>query len=104
MTTTVLHSTSDPSKDKLDLLALLLFENERASARDGIDVLTGGHATLAEKGGDFKGKAREQILLFPHNCVVAQRVVLGGLGKREKAPHEGVRKAVAVVLHKASGV
>lgn len=104
MTTTVLHKTNDPAHDKLDLLALLVFEGEKASARDGIDALTGGQASRAEKSGDFKGKPREQLLLFPQNGAKAQRVLVVGLGKREKASLEGVRRATAVALHKAGGV
>jgi leucyl aminopeptidase len=104
MTTTVIHETTNPANDKLDLLALLLFEDEKASSRDGLDHMLGGTASRIEKGGDFKGKAREQILLFPQNGAKAQRVLLVGLGKREKGSLEGVRKATAVVLQKATSV
>src|SRR5580693_9452658 len=100
MTTLVVHKTTDPIADKLDLLALLLFEGEKASARDGIEHLTGGTASRVEKGGDFKGKAREQLILFPQNGARAQRVLLVGLGKKEKASLEGVRKTMSVVLAK----
>ncbi|MEZ0227629.1 MAG: leucyl aminopeptidase [Planctomycetota bacterium] len=104
MTTTVFHKTSDAANDKLDLLALLLFEDEKASSREGLDAMLGGTATRIEKGGDFKGKPREQILLFPQNGAKAQRVLLVGLGKRDKASLEGVRKSTAVVLQKATAV
>lgn len=104
MTTTVLQKTNDPSQDKLDVLAFLVFEGEKASARDGLDHLTGGTASRVEKAGDFKGKLREQVLLFPQNGAKALRVLLVGLGKREKASLESVRKATGVVLAKAVGV
>src|SRR4051812_15419635 len=99
--TKVIHKTSDPAQDKLDLLALLLFENEKGSARTGMDALLGGSASKAEKHGDFKGKAREQILLYPHNGARAQRVVFAGLGKRDKASLEGLRKTVGGIVTKA---
>jgi leucyl aminopeptidase len=103
MTTRVLLKTNDPSQDKLDLLALPLFEGEKASAR-GVDELTGGQASRAEKGGDFRGKPRELLVLFPQNGAKAQRILLAGLGKREKASLEGVRKMTGAVIGKAQSL
>src|SRR5260221_568911 len=104
MATKVLHKTNDPAQDELDLLAVLVFENEKASARAGLEALLGGSAHVVEKNGDFKGKAREQVLLYPQNGAKAARVLLAGLGKREKASLEGIRKAIGAIVSKAAAI
>ncbi|MBI3724133.1 leucyl aminopeptidase [bacterium] len=103
MAAKVTHRTTDPSQDKLDVLAVLVFENEKPSARPGLEGLL-GNAAAVEKNGDFKGKAREQVLLYPQNGAKAERVLLAGLGKREKASLEAVRKAVGGIVTKAIAI
>lgn len=50
---------------------------------------------------DFKGKANETLLLYPHGAAGPRRLLLVGLGKRESVDSERVRRAAATVVKKA---
>jgi leucyl aminopeptidase len=101
MSTKLALKTTEPSQEKHDLLAFFLFEKEKPSERAGLDELTGGSATLLEKLGDWKGKPKEQALLYSSSNARAPRVLLVGLGKREKASLEGMRRSAGVAVAKA---
>lgn len=73
------------------LLALGLYEDEPLD-----DAL----ATLLEAG-DFRGKAKQTLLLYPHGALPAQRVLLVGMGKRDKASVDTLRQAAARAARRA---
>lgn len=49
---------------------------------------------------DFQGKDKHLLLLYPRGAFAARRLLLVGLGKREKASAEGIRQAGALVARK----
>lgn len=50
---------------------------------------------------DFAGKAKQTLLAYGHGAVAPRRVLLVGLGKREKASAEGLRQAAAIAIRQA---
>ncbi|MGQ0813925.1 MAG: leucyl aminopeptidase [Gemmatimonadota bacterium] len=86
------------------LLVLPVFD--RASTLSGlsadIDARTGGAITDVFKGGDFRGRKDETLVLFPRkNEIGAQRVLLVGLGKPEDYTVERLRRAVGTAMRTA---
>jgi leucyl aminopeptidase len=57
-------------------------------------------AAVAELGelSDFRGRAKQTLLLYPRGALAPRRLLLLGLGKREKAGAEGLRQAGALAL------
>lgn len=74
---------------KLGVLAC--FEDESLPA----DV-----ASLLEPA-DFRGRAQETLLLYPRGAVAPRRLLLVGLGKREKLTTEAIRQASALAIQQA---
>ena len=50
---------------------------------------------------DFQGKAGQTLLLYPRRAVVPRRLMLVGLGKREDATAETIRRASAIAVKEA---
>ncbi len=50
---------------------------------------------------DFRGKANQTLLLYPRGAVAPRRLLLVGLGKREKATAETIRRASATAVKEA---
>lgn len=50
---------------------------------------------------DFSGKAGETLLLYPRGAIAPKRLLLAGLGKREKASAETIRRASATAVKEA---
>lgn len=88
----------DPTQEKLDLLAVLLFEGDKPEA--AIDAVTGGKAGRAVRAGDFKGKLR-QMAMFYGDDGKASRVLLVGLGPRKGATAERARRAAGTAAGEA---
>jgi len=89
--------TTSPAAEKLDLLAVLLWENERPDAE--LDEATGGAARRAVKSGDFEGKLRQQALLY--GAGKAARVLLVGLGPKRSGGLEPIRRAAGTAAAEA---
>jgi len=51
--------------------------------------------------GDFSGRQGQTLLLYPRGAVAAQRLLLVGLGKREKASMETIRRESATAIKEA---
>ncbi|MEN9934775.1 MAG: hypothetical protein RLZZ387_1354 [Chloroflexota bacterium] len=58
-------------------------------------------ADLLEQG-DFSGKPKQLLLLYPRGAVSARRLLLVGLGKRAQLTGERLREAAAVVAQRAA--
>ena len=50
---------------------------------------------------DFRGRARQTLLLYPRGAAVPRRLLLLGLGKREKASADSLRRAAATAVGQA---
>ncbi len=50
---------------------------------------------------DFKGRAGQSLLLYPRTAIAPRRLLLVGLGKREKATAETIRRASATAVKEA---
>ncbi len=57
-------------------------------------------ASLLEPG-DFKGSVGQTLVLYPRGEVVPKRLLLVGLGKREKASPETIRRQSAIAIKEA---
>ena len=50
---------------------------------------------------DFRGRAKQTLLLYPRGAVAPRRLLLVGLGKREKVNAESIRQASAIAVQQA---
>ena len=81
-------------KQKTDGAVILLFEDEKPGAAAGrIDKALGGMIARLMKRGDFKPKPGGVHLLYPEGRIVAERLVLAGLGKRKDLDLNRLRQA-----------
>jgi leucyl aminopeptidase len=81
----------DILREPSDLAVLGCFEE---------DPLAGEAAALLEPA-DFKGRADQLMLLYPRGALAPRRLLLVGLGKREKATAETIRRAAAIAVKEA---
>lgn len=90
-------------KSTADTIIVNLFEGvqEPGGATGAVDRALGGALRDLIAAGDFKGKAREIAVVYPRGAIHGRRVILVGLGKREKLDLEGVRQAMAVACRRA---
>jgi leucyl aminopeptidase len=61
----------------------------------------GGAVEQVVKLGDFKGKTGTSALIYGNNRIGASRVLIVGLGEREKATIDAIRQAAALAANKA---
>jgi leucyl aminopeptidase len=66
-----------------------------------LDQRLGGNVSRLAKLGDFTGKPRTQVVLYGEGRIGAQRVMLVGLGERNKATLATLRKAAALAANRA---
>jgi leucyl aminopeptidase len=81
---------------KADMVVVNLFEGEKrpGGATAAVDASTGGGIAAAIRDGDFQGKAGETLFLRPARGIAAPRVLVVGLGKKEKFTADQARQAV----------
>lgn len=84
-------TAGDPLTTATDLLVLVLWEDE---------PLTSPLADLIESG-DWSGKAKQTLLIYPRGALPARRVLLIGLGKRSLLDLEQVREVAAIATQRA---
>ncbi|GIK63429.1 MAG: putative cytosol aminopeptidase [Chloroflexota bacterium] len=85
-----------------DAIIVNLFENsELSGATRAVDEALGGAIQDLVSAGDFSGKAGQVTVLYPRRVIPAHRVILVGLGDREKFKVETVRRAAASTIQKA---
>ncbi len=100
-------TTGDSAKQKCDLLILPVFESDLAGGKDvsaallSADEALGGllSSTAAEE--DFTGKADQTFTFNTHGKIGARRVVLVGLGNRQKPETELLRLACGLAAKTA---
>jgi leucyl aminopeptidase len=93
----------DVDKCKTDILAIALFSD--AEKLDSINSLLndklGGAIERLLKTGDFKAKERATSVVYGNGKIGAKRILLVGLGEKDKVTLDTVRKAAAAVAKKA---
>ncbi len=70
-------------------------------ATGAVDQALGGQIQALIAGGDFRGKRNEIAVLYSNGALPAQRVILVGLGKREKFTADVIRQAAGTAAKKA---
>ncbi len=87
------------------LIAFSFEDNKPAGAWDRVDLSLQKKFTTAAANEDFKSKEKSTLVFYPHDGKPAKRVIVSGLGKREKFDNERLRRAAAVAAQrcKASG-
>ena len=95
--------TGSITVQKAEALIVNLFEGVTtpAGATGAVDAALGGQISRVVAGGDFKGKVDETAVLYPDGKIPAARVIVAGLGKREKFTYDIVRKVAATAAKKA---
>ncbi|MDP3940289.1 MAG: leucyl aminopeptidase [Deltaproteobacteria bacterium] len=93
----------DAAKTPADLLVVNLFEGttKPGGAAAAIDKATRGQLSAYLKDGDFKGKPNETLLLRPTRGVKARRVLVVGLGKKNRFILDRVRQAAGTAAQAA---
>jgi leucyl aminopeptidase len=85
-----------------DAIILSLFENTApVGATHDIDVAMGGAIRELITAEDFTGKAGQVAVLYPRGVIPVKRIILVGLGEKEKLKLETIRRASANAIQKA---
>ena len=93
----------DPAKCKTDLLVVGRFSDATGpdAVLKALDAKLDGAIERLIKLGDFQGKPKTHALVYGQGRIAAERVMLVGLGERQKATLDTLRKAAATAAHKA---
>ena len=88
---------------KADMVVVSLFEGAKrpSGGAAAVDAAIGGAIAAAVRDGDFAGKLGETLALRPSRGLSAPRVLVVGLGKKEKFTPDHARQAVLPVLKAA---
>ena len=89
------RSSGDIGGLSTELLTICLYKDESAPEE------LRGVADPAMDGGDFTGKEGETAVLYPGDAISASRLLLVGLGEREKFTLDRLRRASATTAKKA---
>lgn len=82
--------------ESAELIVVPLLEGtEPDGATAKVDRALGGRIGRLVSDGDYKGKAQETALLYSEGAIPAKRVLIVGLGKKEKLGLEAIRVASA---------
>ncbi len=90
-------------KTTADTMIVNLFEGtpEPGGATGAVDQALHGAIRELISNGDFKGKQKEMVVLYPRGALPAKRVILLGLGKREKFDVEVIRQVASAGIRRA---
>jgi leucyl aminopeptidase len=88
---------------KADTIIVNLFESvtHPGGATGAVDQAANGAIQEIISNGDFSGKMGEVAVIYPRGAIAAKRVLIVGLGKREKFDLEAVRKASGIAIKRA---
>lgn len=89
---------------KVGLVALPVFEEDlkgKSAELDALDESLGGVLRGAAKQEGFSGKASSKLVVHTHGKLPASHVLLVGLGSRDKAEVEALRRAAAIASREA---
>ena len=87
------------------LLVLNVFEGEESLVGPvaKLDERVGGQLSDLLRRGDFRGKEGEVAVLYPASgAIPAERLLLVGVGKREKLDAERIRRAAGTAVKQAA--
>ena len=95
--------SGDIRTTKADMVVVSLFEGAKrpGGAAAAVDAAIGGPIAAAVRAGDFDGKLGETLSLRPSRGLSAPRVLVVGLGKKEKFTADHARQAMLPVLKAA---
>jgi len=90
-------------RHRADMVVVNLFEGVKrpGGATGAVDTAIGGAISAAIRDGDFQGKWGETLLLRPGRGIVSPRVLVLGLGKKEKFTLDLVRQSALPVVRLA---
>ncbi|HSL91139.1 MAG TPA: leucyl aminopeptidase [Candidatus Limnocylindrales bacterium] len=90
----------DILRHEADMAVVNLFEGMKTpgGAAGAVDAAIGGAIASAIKDGDFQGKWGETLLLRPGRGIASPRVLVVGLGKKEKFTPDLVRQSALPVM------
>jgi len=95
----------DIAKLKADVAAVGIFSNAPNTAfLDRLDVKLDGAIARLKKIGDFKAAAGSSVFLYTHGKIAAERLLLIGLGEKQKATTDTIRQAAAKAAFEAVSV
>ncbi len=77
---------------------------ELGGATKAVDDALGGAISELIEDGDLSGKAGQVAVLYPRGAIPARRVIVVGLGARDKFDADAVRRASAHAIKKARGL
>lgn len=91
------------ARQKCDVLVLGIFKDTRKVPQvyAALDKIAGGAIGEVCRLGDFQGKANETSLLYPHKSCPAQRIMVVGLGDKDKFQADTLRQAAGTALRQA---
>lgn len=80
-----------------ELVVVNLFQGVEypSGATGAVDRALGGAISEVISSGDFRGKLGETLVLYPRGAIPAKRVMVVGLGERDKFDAQAVRRASA---------
>jgi leucyl aminopeptidase len=86
-----------------DLIVINLFEDTRqpVGATGAVDQALSGQISTLISAGDFRGRTNETALLYPLGAIPPRRILLVGLGRREKFDLDKVRQAAGTAARRA---
>ncbi len=96
--------TDEAAAARTPLLALFHFQDDAdpTGPAAAVDDALGGLLSRVLDRGDFGGRAGQVVVVYPEDAAApGERVLLAGLGKREDADHEALRRAVGTAVRRA---
>ena len=95
----------DIAKLKADVAAVGIFSDVKNTAfLDSLDAKLDGAIARLKKMGDFKAAASSSVFLYTHGKIAAERLLLVGLGEKQKATADTIRQGAAKVAFEAVNV
>jgi leucyl aminopeptidase len=95
----------DIAKIKADVAAVGIFSNVKNTAfLDRLDAKLDGAIARLKKIGDFKAVAGSSVFLYTHGKIAAERLLLIGLGEKQKATTDTIRQGAAKAAFEAVSV
>ncbi|MGA2915587.1 MAG: leucyl aminopeptidase [Sedimentisphaerales bacterium] len=96
---------ADIAKLKVDVAAVGIFSDVKPSALlERLDALLDGAISRLKKIGDFKAAANSSVFLYTHGKIAAERLLLVGLGEKQKATADTIRQGVAKAAFEAVNI
>ncbi len=87
----------------VDTVIVSLFAEEQLSnALSTLDSLLSGAISNLIETGDFTGKEKQISVIYPRGGIAAKRIILVGLGQKDSATPEKLRRAAAYAIQKAN--